>query len=284
MSKPGSPLNGSTTISSLDTTPMHSSIDHKALSAESLSVPKEQRIDDFESVNQIFEQLRRRIGRLYGTTDYDHKLSRLGLILITLESCVARLNQGEQALKHTPSFVAIILEIDKCCQMIERESKNKNEDLKSIWAPLIRLLEKNEGIKTKPHGDLEQRLSSLEQRGKDALVGEQTLSHLIDQVVMLRDLQLSDHRKLFASLSALHATIERCVDRLSRVEYGLMEARSIETSSAIADWPQSMQSVNLSHSEDSEPPPITIDPRRALAAARGATRSPLDTAERKKIQ
>lgn len=83
----------------------------------------------------------------------------------------------------------------------------------------------------------------------------------------LRDLQLSENRKLFASLGALHATIERCVDRLSRVEYGLMEARSIETSSAIADWPQSMQSVSLAIGTGDEPPPLSIDPRRALAIA-----------------
>ena len=97
---------------------MHSSIDLEALSGELFTVPNRNGINQIESANQILERLRRRVGQLYGTTDRDHTLSQIGLILITLEACIARLGQGDHAISQWPSLSAIIDEIDKCLSLI----------------------------------------------------------------------------------------------------------------------------------------------------------------------
>lgn len=283
MSEPAPTPKNSGTISGFDTTRMHSSIDLEAVSTASLSASKTRELDYFESADRVLEQLRRRIGQLYGTSNYDQTLSRVGLVLITLEACIARLNLGHQAINQSPSLMAIIREIDKCCVRIENETKIKNSEKESDWSPLIKLIE-NDHLSHKKSREPNEDLIHILQQQIAKLTVEEKERHegLADQLTALRDLQLSENRKFFASLGALHATIERCVDRLSRVEYGLMEARSIETSSAIADWPQSMQSVNLAGGEGDEPPPLSIDPRRALAAARGAGKS-VDV-DQKKIQ
>lgn len=283
MSKAVPILNNSEADSGSDTSRMHSSIDFEALSAKPLSDSTRTEDHHFESTDRVLEHLRRRIGQLYGTTDYDQTLSRLGLVLITLEACIARLNLGHQSINQSPSLMAIIREIEKCCVMIEHESKIKNIKKESVWSPLIKLLENDNEGSAKSRGSIEYRLDSLQRQiAKSTIEGKQRFENLADQLTALREIQLSENRKLFASLGALHATIERCVDRLSRVEYGLMEARSIETSSAIADLPQSMQSVSLNSDEGDEPPPLSIDPRRALAAARGAGKS--NGADQKKVQ
>ena len=156
---------------------------------------------------------------------------------------------------------------------------------RSIWSPLVRLLENQESSQKNLRVHIDHHLASLEQRiDKNQFVGNEQLARLTDQLATLRESQLSENRKFVASLGALHATIERCVDRLSRVEYGLMEARSIETSSAIAEWPHSMQSVNLSGSEDEESTARSINPRNALAAARGAFRSTAGDTDQKNVQ
>lgn len=285
MSKPVPTSKNSGTVSGFDTPRMHSSIDREAISAAPLSAPTASELHHFESADRVLERLRRRVGQLYGTTDYDQTLSRVGLILITLEACIARLNLNHQAIHHSSSLMAIIHEIDKCCVMIEHETKIKKDEQASLWFPLIKLLEHDNKRDAKPHGQLVDLLVILQkQNDKLTAEGKERFDQLTDQLNAIRDIQLSENRKLFASLSALHATIERCVDRLSRVEYGLMEARSIETSSAIADWPQSMQSVTLSCSEGEEPPALTIDPRRALAAARGGAKNPGVSTDQKKIQ
>jgi len=195
----------------------------------------------------------------------------VGLVLITLEACIVRLNLGHQAINQSPSLMAIIREIDKCCVVIENETKIKNSEKESDWSPLIKLLENDNSSHAKSREPIEHLIDILlQQIAKLTVEKKERHQGLTDQVTTLRDLQLSENRKLFASLGALHATIERCIDRLSRVEYGLMEARSIETSSAIANWPQSMQSVSLAIGTGDKPPPLSIDPRRALAIARGA--------------
>lgn len=255
-----------------DVPPMHSSLDLEAIVAEQTRLQNKAEIDMSESADQVLERLRRRIGQLYGTTDYDHTLSRLGLALLTLETCLSRLNQNERAIGELPSLIAIIHEIDKSCITIERNAGLKKRDESAAqWSALTKLIEAKSKKDATQLSHIDEHLSQLQNTIDSGLsVEKEHFKKISDQLVALREFHISENRKLVASLGAVHVTIERCVDRLSRLEYSLMEARSIETSSAIADWPQGMQSVNLSLSEAVEESTQSIDPRRALAAARAA--------------
>lgn len=251
---------------------MHSSVDLEAIVAEQSRPQDKAEIDLSESADRVLERLRRRIGQLYGTTGYDHTLSRLGLALLTLEARISRLNQNERAIGESPSLIAIICEIEKSCITIERNAGlKKRDDTTAQWSALTKLIEVKNEKDSSQLAHIDQHIAELRnaiERGTS--IEQDQFEKLFEQLVALRELHLSDNRKLFASLGAIHATIEKCVDRLSRVEYSLMEARSIETSSAIAEWPQGMQSVNLSLTEADDETPKNIDPRRALAAARAA--------------
>ena len=251
---------------------MHSSVDLEAIVAEQTRLQDKAEIDTSESANQVLERLRRRIGQLYGATGYDHTLSRLGLALLTLEACVSRLNQNERAIGESPSLVAIIHEIEKSCTTIERNAGlKKRDDASAQWLALTRFIEAKSENDTSRLTHIEEHLSQLRKTIENGTsVKKEQFEKISEQLVALREFNHSENRKLVASLTAIHATIERCVDRLSRVEYSLMEARSIETSSAIAEWPQAMQSINLSLTEPGAEFPQDIDPRRALAAARAA--------------
>lgn len=132
MSEPVPTPKNSGTILGFDTTRMHSSIDLEAISAASLSAWKTRELSHFESADRVLGQLRRRIGQLCGTSNYDQTLSRVGLVLISLEACVARLNLGHQAINQSPSLMAIIYEIDKCCVRIENGTKIKNCEKESV--------------------------------------------------------------------------------------------------------------------------------------------------------
>ncbi|MEI6572171.1 MAG: hypothetical protein WCO61_01350 [Alphaproteobacteria bacterium] len=251
---------------------MHSSIDLEAIVAEQTRLQDKVEMDMSESADRVLERLRRRIGQLYGTTGYDHTLSRLGLALITLEACVSRLNQSERAISESPSLIAIIYEIEKSCTTIERNAGlKKRDETVAQWSALTKLIEAKSEKDAKHLSHIDDHLSQMRKAiDRGVSVEKEQFEKISEQLVALRETNHSENRKLVASLAAIHATIERCIDRLSRVEYSLMEARSIETSSAIAEWPQGMQSVNLSLSDVGEEMAHTIDPRRALAAARAA--------------
>jgi hypothetical protein len=266
------PLNEDSSDTLLDTPPLHSSVDLEAIVAEQTRLQDKVGMDMSESADRVLERLRRRIGQLYGTTGYDHTLSRLGLALITLEACVSRLNQSERAISESPSLIAIIHEIEKSCTTIERNAGlKKRDETAAQWSALTKLIEAKSEKDTTRLSHIDDHLSQMRKAiDSGASIEQEQFKKISEQLVALREFNHSENRKLVASLTAIHATIERCVDRLSRVEYSLMEARSIETSSAIADWPQGMQSVNLSPSEADEEAGHVIDPRRALAAARAA--------------
>ena len=255
-----------------DTPPLHSSVDLEAIIAEQTRLQDRVEIDITESADRVLERLRRRIGQLYGTTGYDHTLSRLGLALLTLEACISRLNQNERAIGESPSLIAIIHEIEKCCTTIERNAgPKKRDDTATQWSALRKLIEAKSEKDASQLSHIDDHLSQLRKRiDNGTSADKEQFEKISDQLVALREFNHSENRKLVASLAAIHATIERCVDRLSRVEYSLMEARSIETSTAIAEWPQGMQSVNLSVSDTDVEMPQIIDPKRALAAARAA--------------
>ena len=251
---------------------VHGSVDLEAIVAEQKRLQNKPEIDMSESADRVLERLRRRIGQLYGTSDYDHTLSRLGLALLTLEACISRLNHNERAIGESPSLIAIVQEIEKSCTAIEHNAGHKKrEESDAPWLALSALIQGKSEKDTAQLALIDRHLSDLRKTiDQGALIDKEQFEKLLDQLTSLRELQLSENRKLFASLGAIHATIERCVDRLSRVEYSLMEARSIETSAAIAEWPQGMQPINLSLTEPGAEFPQDIDPRRALAAARAA--------------
>jgi len=255
-----------------DTPPLHSSVDLEAIVAEQTRLQDMIEIDMSESADSVLERLRRRIGQLYGATGYDRTLSRLSLALLTLEACVSRLNQSERTIGGSPSLVAIIHEIEKSCTTIERNAGlRKRDDTAAQWSALKKLIKAKSEKDESRLSHIDDHLSQLRKTiDNGTSVEKKQFDKISEQLVALREFNHSENRKLVASLAAIHATIERCVDRLSRVEYSLMEARSIETSSAIAEWPLGMQSVNLSLSEVGEETTHTIDPRRALAAARAA--------------
>lgn len=272
MSSPLPPNAEQASRAGFDPPQMHSFIDLEAIEADNIRLKDKAEIDISESADRVLERLRRRIGQLYGTAGYDHTLSRLGLALLTLEACISRLNQNERAIGESPSLVAIICEIEKSCVTIERNAGlKKRNDTTAQCSTLTKLIEAKNEKDSSQLTHIDQHIDELRkviERGTS--LEKEQFEKLFEQLVALRELHLSDNRKLFASLGAIHATIEKCVDRLSRVEYSLMEARSIETSSAIADWPQGMHSVNLSLAEADGEASQNIDPRRALAAARAA--------------
>ena len=174
----------------------------------------------------------------------------------------------------SPSILAIVEQVERSCQTIEdRIEKTQSVNsidagqMASLMAEIHAITEQNNAMRDM----MDQLLTAWIPRfDSDRTETRNTTEKLATLLAALRDAQVVEGRRIFASLGAMHATLERLVERLSRVEHGMAEARSIETSVAIADWPDAVRATSRHALTDLDEPRRSIDPRAALAAARAA--------------
>ena len=250
------------------------SIDFEAILQEQVSLQNQEHDTYSETTEQALARLRNRIAELHRRTNNDRTLARLGLAILTLESCVAKLEIKEQRVIDSPSILAIVEQVERSCQTIE-ERLNKTQSERSVEPAQIAYLiseirmiaEQNTAMREVIDRLLTEWIPRFDADRTETRGNTEKLATLLSA---LRDAQIGEGRRIFASLGAMHATLERLVERLSRVEHGLAEARSIETSVAIADWPDAVRATSRHALTDLDEPRRSIDPRAALAAARAA--------------
>ena len=250
------------------------SIDFEAILQEQVSLQNQEPEAPSETTEQALLRLRNRIADLHRRTNNDRALARLGLAILTLESCMAKLEIKDQRVIDSPSILAIVEQVERSCQTIEdrlvkaeREQGIAPAQIASLISEIRMMAEQNTAMK-----DVMDQFQSAWIKRHDMDRGETraTNEKLATLLSTLRDAQIVEGRRIFASLGAVHATLERLVDRLSRVEHGMAEARSIETSVAIANWPDAVRASSRHALTELDEPRRSIDPRAALAAARAA--------------
>ena len=245
------------------------SIDFEAILQEQVSLQNQEPEAPSETTEQALLRLRNRIADLHRRTNNDRALARLGLAILTLESCMAKLEIKDQRVIDSPSILAIVEQVERSCQTIEdrlvkaeREQGIAPAQIASLISEIRMMAEQNTAMK-----DVMDQFQSAWIKRHDMDRGETraTNEKLATLLSTLRDAQIVEGRRIFASLGAVHATLERLVDRLSRVEHGMAEARSIETSVAIANWPDAVRASSRHALTELDEPRRSIDPRAALA-------------------
>ncbi len=224
-------------------------------------------VEPVVQTQNVIANLRAKLANLNQHTADEQRLFRLSFSIMTLETCLEERGLTEIRLSNAPGIQALIGRIENEIETLRDQSIASspilNGDLPSvIKQEIIGLMtpsiDAGEGSKALPHqvSHLSRQLDDL----RETLTQPDTATALQKGFEGLQKSLSADGRRNFASLAALHASIERLSERIERFESRLTRDKEPVSGAATANVTTALAAREKGY----------IDPRPMLAAARAA--------------